>query len=108
MRILSTVFATPLLLTAFTGNCLAADLGVVRGISPDATQLTIDEGRYTLSPALRINNIGGRLNRISAVVTGQPVRFTLDAAGRIDELWLYPKRADKRAELGITLEDGPQ
>ena len=102
----ATIYGMVLML--LTTAAQAAQLGVVRGLNSDKPQLTIDEMRYPLSPALRINNLGDGFNELKYVVIGQPVRFTLDSAGRINELWLYPPHAGKREELGIRLGDEQQ
>lgn len=103
MRIRKRAFTLQLLLALLAGNGVAAEPGVLRAITADGTQLTIDEGRYRVSPAIRLNNLGAGLNDIDDAVVGQPVRFTLDSQGHIDELWLYPSRADERQRLGIKL-----
>ncbi|MCW8917797.1 MAG: hypothetical protein OQL08_03160 [Gammaproteobacteria bacterium] len=103
MQIRKEAFTLQLLLALLAGDGVAAELGVLRAITADGAQLTIDEGRYRASPAIRLNNLGAGLNNINDAVVGQPVRFTLDSQGRIDELWLYPSRADERQRLGIQL-----
>lgn len=99
---------TCLCLLLATGSGYAAEQGVLRALSADASQLTIDEGNYRPGPAMRINNLGSGLNSLSYAVPGQPVRFTLDAQGQINELWLYPLRADERQRMGIKLGEEQQ
>ena len=99
---------TALLLLTLAANSHAAEQGVLRAISSDAKQITIDEGRYLVSPQLRINNLGSGLNSLNYAKTGQPVRFTLTSQGEISELWLYPLRADERQSMGIRLGEEQQ
>ena len=99
---------TCLYLLLATGSSYAAEQGVLRALNADASQLTIDEGRYRPSPTMRINSLGNRLNSLSYAVPGQPVRFTLNAQGQINELWLYPLRADERQRMGIRLGEEQQ
>ena len=99
---------TLILLISISTGAYAAEQGVVRNIASDYQQLTIDEIRYPLSPALRVNNLGEGLNEIAYTQVGQPVRFTRDETGRITELWLYPLHAAERKELGISLGDEQQ
>ena len=97
-----------MLLLVLSGTSHAAEQGVMRAISIDAKQITIDEGRYLVSPQLRINNLGSGLNSLNYAKIGQPVRFTLTSQGEISELWLYPLRADERQSMGIRLGEEQQ
>ena len=97
-----------MVLMLLTAVAQAAEQGVIRGLDNGNQYLTIDEMRYSLSPALHINNLGEGLNSIEYAIIGQPVRFTLDNTGRIDELWLYPPHAAERDKLGIRLGDERQ
>ena len=108
MRTHYTTLCLLLALSAITGSSYAAEQGVLRFINTDDSQLTIDEGRYRPSPAMRINNLGSGLNTLSDAVIGQPVRFTLNPNGQISELWLYPLRADERQRMGIQLGENQQ
>jgi hypothetical protein len=108
MNQLGIKIAALLTLGTVMGISHAAELGILRAIAADASYLTIDEGRYRPSTQLRINNLGTGLNELHAAVPGQPVRFTLDPQGQINELWLYPPRADERQRMGINLGEGEQ
>ncbi len=108
MRRRLTRLTAPLLFACLPAPALSAEQGVVRAIDTAAAVLTIDEGRFHSSPTLRINNLGKGLNELSYARVGQPVRYTLDSAGRISELWLYPLRADERQRQGIQLGDEEQ
>lgn len=98
-----------LLFTSLICNSVfAAELGVLRAITDDKSLLTIDEGRYRPSTSLKINNLAEGSNEFSSARVGQPVRFTLNKHGELDEIWLYPLRADERKQLGINLGDEQQ
>lgn len=97
-----------LLLVTLSGAVHAAEQGVLRAISHDERQITIDEGRYRISADLHVNNLGSGLNSLNYAAIGQPVRFTLNSEGEISELWLYPTRADERQRMGIELEEEQQ
>ena len=97
-----------LLLVTLSGASHAAEQGVLRAISSDTKQITIDEGRYRTSAQLHINNLASGLNALSYARIGQPVRFTLTSRGEISELWLYPLRADERQSMGIKLGEEEQ
>lgn len=89
-------------------NAFGAELGILRAIADDASVLTIDEGRYRPSATLKVNNLAQGLNELSSARVGQPVRFTLDKQGQLEEIWLYPLHADERKQLGINLGDERQ
>ena len=90
------------------GAAISAEQGILRVVDADHGVLTIDELALHTSPQLRVNNLGTGLNELGYAIVGQPVRYTLDTQGRIDELWLYPLRADDRQRLGVHLEGEEQ
>lgn len=89
------VLATSLPLTgAATENASVVWGGTLLDVAPAQGVLQIDEKQFSTIPEAKVHNYDGS-DSLRNLNSGQPVRFRLNKAGKITELWAYPSDAGK-------------